>query len=454
MLLADFVRKLVAANRIEEALAVLKQQAGPADDSLRRQVVLHSGNFTRIREDKEKGKLSKADEQLFFSRISNALLDIAEALPEGLAIEVSRQEKARLNARLFLMRWGAWLLLVFWSALFGLGVALQAQYQQPVKAVLDVQANRAGFITTGKNRIEAGQAFRSVELGNFGQVEAPAIQAGIREDYSSTPERYPLSEGLLSLSPIPGNESSLFFDNIMLEALTIPRRTQLTLTVPGEEAPEEYYLSLDFKPGDIRGALSYQDSVFFEGAYLSLSGLEGGSKDLALALISAYAPGGRAYEISFTGNPAHSYLTLEPKAGDSISIQEQSITVDSLSFIRPIDGISATSSILEGSIHFLSKRNRSFRKTQLGNQDYLRLLDYDYLEITSLRLGREHIRLKLAGTIGKIYSGPNLDGLALQNPGRLEWLWYNRPGWIFGILGGGILATLGISLYTRKARRL
>ena len=454
MLLADYIRRLIAVNRTETALSVLRQYTEPVDESLYRQVVLHSGNFSRIRADKEKGNLSKADEHLFFSRLNNALLDIADELPDGKAIEVSPGDKAGLATRLFLLRYRVWLLLAFWASLSGLGLWLQSQYRHPVQIALDIQANRASFSTINDNEMAPGQSFPSVELGKFSQMEIPANHFELRRGLSGPPIAYPLESGLMRLEPIPGNESSLFLEEATLIGLIIPRRTQLTLTVPDEEATDEFYLSLDFKPGNIKGTFSYQDSVLIQGSYLYLDGLGGSREAIDLGWISAFAPAGSPYEITFQGNKDHSYLTLEPEKGEGISIQEKRIRIDSLSFIRPINGTSATSSIIEGSIQFLSKRNHSYREARLAEQDFLRLLDYESLEATSLKLGRGYLHLRLAGEVGKVYCGPNLEQLALQNPGILEWLWYNRPEWIFGGLGLSILGSLAMGFYIRKAGRL
>jgi hypothetical protein len=450
---SEYIKKLIAVNQTGKALSTLTGLFEKLGPERVREVILHSANFAKLKEDKAKGNLSREEEKLALNRLHNSVLEIAESLPADILIEVDKLERSRVNLRYFLLRNRMWILGGIWILIIGLGALLFSVPKSRVQVELEMAVSRAAFVTRSEGDFQLNRKFLSIQIDNFSEVVIPAKEIFL-EDQTGAAFTFDVSEsGPAKILPAQGSEPGIFFDSPTLQGLEIEPNTMLALTVPEQEDEGEPVIRLDVNPGRIKGAIAFQDSLNIEINHASLEGLGDGDAPgyVAWAAGTVRVPAGEAFQVKFSGSAGPFLCIFEPEGISAHVIDKQNLYIDSLSFVRPEGRGEAKSSILQGNVRFLNNKNRPYDNFSLERHDYLRLSGIERLQLTSMTLSEKDIRMKLTGTTGQVLSGANLLELKSQNPSVLFWIWRNFPvGPVVIIL---LSALLSIGLINRPFRR-
>lgn len=447
---AEYIRKLIAINNIEKALKCLEGFAPRLEPDLLKEIILHSGNFHRLKADKEKGLLSKGEERLEFNKLNDALVTLADALPAELEVEVSAFESKKLSLIAFLYRYQLWIQLGIWTLLALIAILLYIQPKIHLNIRLDLVANRLAFTTIEKSQLEVEKYFQSIQLNEINTITIPAQKVTLTEEEGNFVP-YDVDQGFLEITPNGESERSLLFDAVGLQSLEFNANTFVSFTVPDEADIE--MITIDFKPGNIQGKLVYSDSLYFElnNVVVNNLAIPAKHKKINWAKGMVYGNSDQAFEMAFNGSQDLFYITLELLEDSRQIIEEQSIFVDSLHFIRPENLGTFKSSILQAEVHFLNQQNQPYKSIKLDEFDYLRLMDYEKIQIVSLRLSDGKIKARMEGKIGRLCSGVDFQNLSLQNPNCLIWLWHNQAIVLIFIVGLGLLLSVALKIFLRKA---
>lgn len=422
----SYVQQLISVNQTAKALEVLRKLTQPLEDEIHQEVLVHSGNFARLLEDRSKGLLSKEEEKIQFTRLHAALLVIAGQLPVKTAIEVPSQEWVGLSIKAFAIRSRRNLLLVWATLMTALLAFLVYQSHIGISIQANIKADRLTFRTIGNNTFKFGQPLSSLQIGQFDEASIPAQQITLAEDPDTPPKPYFVTNGQLEVDAAKDGESSLLINKAWLQQLECTQPTQFVFTIPDEETTPPAIV-VDAQPGKLTGNIIFQDSLTFEGNNVLLKGLSGApAHPVMWGLAKVATTGQDALEMTFKGSEAPLLLLIEPQINTQ-ALQQQRIQIDSAGFIRSEGQGTFKSSIKAAEIQLVTAKNNTYQKINLAGHDFLRLLGYKRLEVVSLSLSGNAIEIQLSGKIDRLYTGPTPDQLRLRNPSRLSWLWFNQP---------------------------
>ena len=323
--------------------------------------------------------------------------------------------------------------------------------------VLEIETSRVQFTNLEKATIPFSTSFDYVGINNFSSIDLPIVAMDIIGDGPPTLQEVSSNQELIEVVPSPGNEVRMNFGNVFLDQLEVDANIQMIMEVDNTGEDMLTLLRIDGSPGNFQGELTLQDSLLMHCDYCIFQDLQGPNASSEFNFLDAviYGPKDQVLPITFRGSENVVSLEIESEASDSLQIKlDKPLSIQSLQFLTPVMNESPSSSIIGGLIHLIDQKDKPYHSINIGSDHALILKDYDRLNLSSLVVYPQKIKMTFNGVVGNVLSGIDIDNVKDQNPTLWQWLLNNSRGSLFTILGMALLLSAVLYIIRKQNSQL
>ena len=419
MRIKEAIKYLVSTNNYSKSLNILKQQV-EGDDKLEQQYAIVSGAFHQLQEDLQTQTIDSRDSRLQRAQIGKSILNLSQRLPSDEIYSTgSFDEKMGLPIRAFLHRYGNSVLIsIGLAVILALLIAYNLETNSyPVSISLSV--SKAQFSAKGNINFFKGESVEGLYLQHFQELFIPAQKVSVSSAPSEPLTSLKIQENRCILTP-EFEDADVFLHEVDLQEFYVkgPARISITLPdLPDQDVSPQFSYNMYFDThSQTVGKVTYQDSLRFEGNYLSC---DWGGEVIPYDFINGYASSvGRSEIISIKAQKSPFKLNLYCE--DSVVIGAQEFMVDSLRFTKRVEAGKAVSSLQHADIKFLDKKGKPFQTIRVEDSYYLSITPQTDFQVSKLSVFPENISLSIHGIATNIESGISATDMKSLNISILE----------------------------------
>ena len=444
---------LVVADELEKAIEELKNISDQIENpDFEDSVITIAGEYSNYAKDKKGGKLSTEENRVRSARIRGVVLHLSDEVPSHLTKNISALERQKFLLKKTLKINYKWLILLLWFAIAGIGIYLYSQTQKYLTASLEIKTDKATFKILENNNLHINKHLPGLQLIDFKEVNLPVDSLYFSDgnsDFHST-----IENNNLNIVASNGGGHNVYLTKVTLNSLSLKENSEVSLSI-SDEGNDLSPIEIDLKPANFTGKIDFEDSLYFEGNNVKFSNLDIAtfSDHISFGYGNAVIPKGDARQIKFEGNK-HSTIILEPDGGaDNSPLSTNNLKINNLRFNKiDEDTDEPISTIKEGIITFLNKKNESVKIINLPKGEFLNIKNENSLQIQSLQLDDREISVKVIGKVEGIFAGPTLEAETILNPSKLVWFWHQKRIMLISFLTLCFFLTMAILLFVNKNR--
>lgn len=425
-----YVLDLIAADELDKACTLLQNPKIQPEREERQDALQLSGRLARLVRQINRGTISSGDANVEHNQIRNALLVLADTVPQDNLIDTEELDLPNIQSQKWKRLLPALMYLLLASGLAG----YLLQPKSTVRIEADLEVDRFQFrYHQGPNNFMQGAA-QSYVWQDYQEVTVEGKQ--LRYDDSQDgmwDGTYSLRNDLV-ISPYPGVSGvSIEIYGAEMGSASIEPNAFITFERPAEDL--ELFRVIVEQENPLRVKWIYADSADVVAEMANLVGLAGIDEIPFLSQLRLYPPEGSAREIRGVG--VSGTVALEMSLTPDNLLEGYDLDITEPQFIRSEEQ-QLVSTITAGEIRVKEVNKAGFDPILLEEKEKLSLTTVGKLSLERFSISQSGISLTLSGTVDEIEMGVENSSV---KPSRLEWLWMNKrlPLLAVGILLIGLL---------------